>query len=183
MTANNRRRTKDKADSPLAWLRGRKDRSGNSLLSDQQFDAGERLREDFYKGQMSARVTTDWSAATSGGSRPAIYRDRELDLGDAASSARERVRRALEGVGPELSGILIDVCCYTKGIAQAERTAGLPQRSGKIVLALALNALARHYGLTGPGARADQRRAGATRHWGAENYRPNLFGLDDAAEQ
>jgi len=151
---------------------------GKRLISDQQFDAGERLREDFHKGQMGARVTTNWSGADTGGSRGTGFRDKELSLQEAALAARERVRRALIEVGPELSGVLVDVCCYLKKLAEAERSAGLPQRSGKVVLGLALSALARHYGLCGPRARADERRAAAMRHWGSEDYRPSIAGSD-----
>ncbi len=168
--------TEKTCDSPLAWLRRRKDKYGHSLIDDDQFDAGERLREDFHKGQMGARVITNWSAASFGGSRGSGFRDKELSLHEAALLARERVRRALQDVGPELSGVLIDVCCYSKKITEAERAAGLPQRSGKVVLCLALAALARHYGLIGAKAQASRRRAAATRHWGSEGYRPSLDG-------
>ena len=165
-------------ESPLAWLRQRKDRMGNCLITDQQFDAGERLREDFFKGQMGARVTTNWSCAATGGSCGTGYRDKELSLQEAALAARERVRRALLDVGPELSGILIDVCCHLKKLTEAERSVGLPQRSGKVVLGLALSALARHYGLNGPRALASERRASKMRHWGSDDYRPAMMGSD-----
>ena len=90
---------------------------------------------------------------------------------DNAAAAAERVRRALSSVGPELSGVLIDVCCHLKGLEEAERAAGWPQRSAKIVLQLALTRLARHYGLethTSPNA------GGVVRHWGSVDYRPQI---------
>jgi uncharacterized protein DUF6456 len=92
------------------------------------------------------------------------------DLQENIAGARERVRRALAAVGPELAGVLIDVCCHLKGLEEAERAAGWPQRAGKVVLQLALTRLARHYGI-GPATGASP-RAGAVRHWGSDDYRP-----------
>jgi hypothetical protein len=84
-------------------------------------------------------------------------------------AAKERVARALEAVGLELAGVLVDVCCELKGLEEAERNGGWPQRAGKVVLQIALK-LARHYGIE-PAHRAAHRRM---RHWGSEDYRPSL---------
>ncbi len=161
------------AESPLAWLRRRKDKDGASLISQAQFDAGERLRADFWFAQMTPRVTMSWSAVSPGQRRRKsgmAFRS-DADMSDAIASARERVRRALATVGPELAGILIDVCCHLKGLEDAERAAGWPQRSGKVVLQLALTRLARHYGI-GTDARAPTPSAAHVRHWGSDDYRP-----------
>lgn len=88
-------------------------------------------------------------------------------------AAAERVRRALAAVGPELSGILFDVCCHLKGLEVAERAKGWPQRSGKIVLQLALQRLAGHYGMDRPQYPAAGPRA-VIRHWGTGDYRPAI---------
>ncbi|MCK5712807.1 MAG: DNA replication protein, partial [Hyphomicrobiaceae bacterium] len=93
------------------------------------------------------------------------------DMLDNVAAARERVGRALAVVGPELAGVLIDVCCHLKGLEAAEREAGWPQRSGKVVLQLALSRLARHYGL-GESASHATPRAAQVRHWGSGDYRP-----------
>lgn len=157
------------AESPLAWLRQRRDKSGRPLISQAQFEAGERLRSDFERGSMMARMTVNWSV--TGGTSPGSAPDRELELRSDALAARERVRSALAEVGPELSGILIDVCCYLKGLADVERRAGWPQRTAKVVLLMALTTLARHYRLMGNDPVGP---AGTVQHWGTEDYRPSV---------
>jgi hypothetical protein len=158
------------AESPLAWLRRRKDRDGVALISEAQFDAGERLRADFWLARMTPRVTVNWASAGPGQrSRRAGMSFRGATVQETVAAAQERVRRALTAVGPEFDGILIDVCCHLMGLELAEKTAGWPQRSGKVVLQLALSALARHYGIeTG----ALPARRGGVQHWGADGYRP-----------
>ena len=96
-----------------------------------------------------------------------------VELSDNVVAARARVRRALAAVGPELAGILVDVCCYDIGLEPAGRTQGWPQRAAKVVLQLALTSLARHYGLLPPRPPPSAYRL---RHWGSDDYRPNLDG-------
>ncbi len=132
------------SESPLAWLARRRDKSGRPLIAVDEFHAGERLRADFTLGQMMEKVTSSWSPLT-GFSKRGSQLDGELTMSEAALDARERVRAALADVGPELSGVLIDVCCFLKGLEATERAAGWPQRSGKLILQMALRALARHY--------------------------------------
>lgn len=84
--------------------------------------------------------------------------------------------RALMAVGPELAGVLVDICCELKGLEDAEKANGWPQRAGKVVLQIALTRLARHYGLAGE---AERSRKGGVRHWGSEDYRPTLAAWRD----
>jgi hypothetical protein len=169
--------TVNDSESPIAWLRRRKDRDGEALISQTQFDAGERLRADFWFAQMTPRVTVNWSAATPSqrGRRAGMCYRTDADMIDNVAAARERVRRALAGVGPELAGVLVDVCCHLKGLEETERASGWPQRAGKVILRFALTALARHYGMERTGEVQDK-RAASVRHWGTEDYRP-LFEL------
>jgi Domain of unknown function (DUF6456) len=165
------------AESPLAWLRRRKDRDGAEMISQAQFDAGERLRADFWFAQMTPRVSMNWQAMAPSqrGRRSGAVCRTHVDMLEGVAAARERVSRALAAVGPELADVLIDVCCHLKGLEQAERAAGWPQRSGKVVLQLALTRLSRHYGIVE--APVDlERRTARVRHWGSEDYRP-LFEL------
>jgi hypothetical protein len=94
------------------------------------------------------------------------------EMTDAVVAARQRVDRAVHGVGPDFAGILLDVCCFLKGIEEIERERSWPARSAKLVLRLALASLARHYGLveTAKGNHG----GGRIKHWGAEDYRPTI---------
>jgi Domain of unknown function (DUF6456) len=160
-------------ESPAGWLARRRDKNGQPMISIEQLAAAERLRADFWFAGMSPRVTTNWSAAETGG--PSGHRLTGTDMNDNMIGAQNRVRLAVAAVGPELGSILIDVCCHLKGLEDAERQQGWPQRSAKIVLQLALTRLARHYGLL-PSANAAAAARAPHRHWGAEGYRPRLDG-------
>jgi hypothetical protein len=131
----------DVAESPLLWLHRRRDGEGRRLIGDAMFAAGERLRADFTFGSLAPRMSANWeSVGGSGGTHgPA-------DLSDSQLAARQRITRALDWVGPELSGVLLDVCCFLKRLEDVERDRHWPARSAKIVLSLALEKLARHYG-------------------------------------
>jgi hypothetical protein len=141
------------------------------MLADEEFDAGEKLRCDFWFAEMTPRVTANWSLllSTVGGGSPA----HDGDFRDSVIAARERVRRALAAVGPELAGILIDVCCHLKGLETSEKASGWPQRSGKIILQIALRQLARHYGMLRP-VKDPGERPVQVRHWGTSDYRARI---------
>ena len=134
--------TVDQAESPLVWLARRKGRDGRPLIEPVQLQAGERLRAEFTHAQLMPRITANWSAAVARGRRGAS----PPSAADTVIAARQRVRHALEAVGPEFAGLLLDVCCFLKGLAEVERDRNWPARSGKVVLQLALDRLARHYG-------------------------------------
>lgn len=161
------------AESPLSWLARRRDRDGKPLISQEEFNAGERLRADFWFAQMTPKVTMTWNSAFSPRKERRSAPGLGMEMQDRIVEARERVQRALQAVGPELSGILVDVCCHLKGLEDAERAVGWPQRSGKVVLQLALTRLARHYGMLPSEGNASRDRQ-AIRHWGAADYRPSM---------
>jgi len=133
----------DESESPLAWLARRKGRDGRPLIGREQFAAGERLRAEFTRAHMMPRITTNWHAAVSSGSRAGGA----AEATDAVIAARQRVRHALDAVGPEFAGLLMDVCCFLKRLEDVERERQWPARSAKVVLQLGLDRLARHFGL------------------------------------
>ena len=159
----------DDAESPLAWLAGRRDAEGRPLISPDELAAGERLRRDYTLARLEARVTASWDMTILSGARGRSgLPGQALTPGEAAMAARRRVAGALAAVGTDLSGILIEVCCLASGLEHAERRLGWPQRSGKVILRIALRQLARHYGIV------PARRAAPTAQWGLDGYRPEL---------
>jgi hypothetical protein len=136
--------TIDESESPLAWLARRRGRNGRALIEPHQFQAGERLRADFTCAHLMPRTTSNWvspiaSERRGGGERSASFTDTMI-------VARQHVHQALDAAGPEFGGLLLDVCCFLKRLEDIERERGWPPRSAKIVLQLALERLARHYG-------------------------------------
>jgi hypothetical protein len=117
---------------------------------------------------MLPRTTMNWDAAFTPDEAGAGPRD-VAGSSDAALAARQRVRLACDRLGPELSGLAIDICGFLKGLDHVETERRWPPRSAKVVLRVALAALAAHYGL-------DRRpRPPGLRGWQAEGARPHEF--------
>jgi hypothetical protein len=124
------------AESPLARLKFR------ALVDDRQFAAGERLRRDYTLGQLTPRMGVDWSAPVVTGSRGGG----QETVSDIAIAARQRLGHALKAAGPGLGDLLFDVCCHLAPLEQVEQSRGWARRSARVVLAIALDRLAAHYG-------------------------------------
>jgi hypothetical protein len=101
------------------------------LIEVHQLQSGERLRTDFTRAQLMQRTTSNWSnpmaSARCGGGG-----DRANTMTETIVAARQRLRQAMDAVGPEFSGLLIDVCCFLKGLEDIERDRAWPARSGKL---------------------------------------------------
>ena len=166
--------TVNKAESPLYWLRSRKDKAGKPLLTDRQFQAGERLRRDFTLGNLQPKTTASWSFATGDANRRRRHGARtnnEQFTTEASLAARGRFNQAIAGVGPELAGPLIEVCCFLRGVEETETKFAWPKRSGKLVLRLALSALARHYDANSGRVSGPPKYSGELQ----DGYRPAMF--------
>jgi hypothetical protein len=154
--------TVDDSESPLAWLARRRGRNGRALIEPHQFQAGERLRADFTRAHMMPRTTSNWASPIASGRGGG---ERASSFTESMIAARQRVRQALDAAGPEFGGLLLDVCCFLKGLDDVERERAWPSRSAKVVLQLALDRLARHYGYA---AQVSGRAQAAIRTWLAE---------------
>jgi hypothetical protein len=137
------------AESPLARLKAR------GLIDATRFAAGEKLRRDFTLAQLTPRLGVDYSAPIVTGGADTI--------GDFALAARQRLSRALTAMGPGLCDLAFDVCCDLQALERAEARRSWSRHSGRVVLLLALERLASHYGMTITGP-----PHGRIRAWSAE---------------
>ena len=127
--------TVNTSESPLAWLHAR------GHVDDRQFDAGERLRADYERAQLSPSVTMRWDPVRvdgGGGGDGLTPSERQL-------SAKVRFDGAMAEAGRGLNDILWRVVCACEGVPDAEKDMGWPARSGKLVLKLALDRVADFY--------------------------------------
>ena len=121
------------AESPLTWLHAR------GLLTARQAAAGEVLRASYEAAALGARVTMNWDAVR------VDCAGAPVEPGAKQTSAKRRFDEAIAAAGPGLADILWRVVCAGEGMADAERALSWPARSGRVVLALALDRLAAHY--------------------------------------
>ena len=126
--------TVNAAESPLGWLFAR------NLVTQRQFDAGERLRADWERAQLAPRVTMAWDAAPVARGRGGSATD--CDITGAQLDAKRRFDAAVATAGPGLADILWRVVCAGEGMREAETALGWPARAGKLVLTLALDRVA-----------------------------------------
>jgi hypothetical protein len=122
------------AESPLAWLHAR------GHLEDRLVDAGEALRRDYERAQLSANVTMRWDPV-----RVKTTGERGLSGTERQIAAKARFDGAIAQAGKGLEDILWRVVCAGEALPEAEKTLGWPARSGKLVLRLALERVADFY--------------------------------------
>lgn len=124
-------------ESPLGWLFARE------LLSQRQFDAGERIRWEWERAQLAPRVTMAWDAVpvAQGRGGAAI----QPDLNGSQIDAKLRFEAAIAAAGPGLADILWRIVCAGEGMRDAETALGWPARAGRLVLTLALDCIAAFY--------------------------------------
>ena len=131
--------TVNAAESPLGWLKAR------GLISARQYDAGEQLRGDWERAQLAPSVTMRWDAARA--ARAPGSPEGRLDPSEVQVAARRRFDAAVAQVGPGLSDVLWRIVCAGEGMRDAEQALGWPARAGRVILGMALDRLADHYGM------------------------------------
>ncbi|MCK0128735.1 DUF6456 domain-containing protein [Erythrobacter sp. F6033] len=126
--------TMNVGESPIAWLHSR------GHLETRLFEAGEALRRDYERAQLSPNVTMRWDPV-----RVKTTGDQGLSATEKQIAAKSRFDAALAEAGSGLEDVLWRVVCAGDGLPDAEKALGWPARSGKLVLKLALERVANFY--------------------------------------
>ena len=105
-------------------------------ITKRQYDAGQRLYADWYRAGSSPHLIGTYGPPTGG----------EPALTDAQAYARRRVNEAMRRVGIRLSPILVSVVLLGEAARETGAQMGEP-KAGIVVLKLALDSLADHYGM------------------------------------
>lgn len=123
----------------ISWLYHR------NLITAVQFAAADKLRADYERAGLVRMSTMQWSKTAD----RVRYRSSASvpDQSLAQMDAKRRFDAAIKAVGPGLADICWRLICANETITDAEKTLGWPARSGRIVLAIALDRLAIHYGM------------------------------------
>ena len=123
--------------SPLDHYRRR------GMIDGRQWIAGDRMRQAWLLAGIEPRVVADLTSVHAG-SGPTI-------LVDAKKDAMMGYLTAARAVGAEFAHVLLHVCCMegtaSDWAAQKGQRGRYAEQSGMLVLRLALDALARHYGI------------------------------------
>lgn len=133
-----RRVTVNLAESPLSWLFAR------GHLSERQLAAGEQLRADWERAQLSPGMTMRWEPV-----RVRSTGDRGLTGTERQIAAKARFDDAVAAAGPGLADVLWRVVCAGETLPVAEKALDWPVRSGKLVLRMALDRVADFYRMPG----------------------------------
>ena len=157
------------AESPLARLATSLN-GEPAFLARHQVEAGERVRRLVERAQLRARVTMSYSGShvasgRSAGAGPA-------DVTEVAADARRALSEVWRVLPKDCAGVVVDVCGLMKGLQTVEIERGWPRRSAKLVLRIALEHLAAHFGLASEAVGAETRRL---RNWIEEGARPDRF--------
>lgn len=145
------RKTVLRDENPVIWLyrrAGSGKADGLHAVGRTHVIAAERLRSDFEKGNITLGVRSNWLSPVGCVTQTrSAAGETSSKLSDMALSARERFRRAVDYARPEFGPVLVRVCCHSESLEDLEKHYKWPRRSAKIILGLALNRLARHYGI------------------------------------
>ncbi|HWA19983.1 MAG TPA: DUF6456 domain-containing protein [Devosia sp.] len=155
------------SESPVARLAIAPVRDGRPFLERHHIEAAERLRRLVERAGMMPRMTTDYSDSVKVGQRGC-----GADVSDMAADARRELARISELLPRDCAAVAIDVCGFLKGMQQFEAERGWPRRSAKLVLRIALDCIAAHYGLADAAVGPSSHRP---RRWMDAGARPERF--------
>ena len=138
--------TLNAATGPLVWLRQRRDKDGAPLISDAQFKAGQRFASELQRGALVPGLGNSFAGLGIKVDVSTGHENGSEQITDSVIQARRSVEDATKFLGKDLAAVAVDVCLMEQKLADVERKHGWPVRSAKVVLTIALERLAFHYG-------------------------------------
>jgi hypothetical protein len=129
---------------PVAQLARLADGAGASFFTGREISAARRFWEDHELGQRGLLRGSDWTAPPMGSAPRGAGGAQERAV-HGSIEARQRTEAALAALPASLAAALRAFLLDETGLEALERNRGWRQRSGKLVLKLALELLADHY--------------------------------------
>ncbi|MCB9993416.1 MAG: hypothetical protein H6873_07140 [Hyphomicrobiaceae bacterium] len=157
------------AESPLSRLASIKE-DGAPFLAPHLVLAGERFARLYERAHLRQRVTMSYDPTGKIDGSPARSADGVTDIG---LDARNRLDALLQALPEDAARAVAGVCGQQKGLQLIEQERHWPRRSGKMLLRIGLELLAREMGLRDA---ASGRTRTLTRAWIGEGARPAEFG-------
>ena len=129
-------RVRVQQQTPLDRYRAR------NQLHDLQYQAGEQFSKHWHEAAKGQRVIGSYADRRQGGEDAAQHPHVAYNAEDVKSAID-----ALDYVGNECSGVVISVCGLHESAGNWAKANDRPRHEGLVTLRLALNILARHFGL------------------------------------
>jgi len=129
--------------SAMDRLYKRRDKNGQTLLSDAEYEAGQRYARDYALAGYDVLATQNYMRA--GADKSAYFGHKEDEI-HGRMDARDRLKNANSAIGKGLDKVIIAVCCLDRSLSQVERAEKWAAASGLTILKLGLSALADYYG-------------------------------------
>lgn len=135
-------------------------RDAPSFLLPHHVEAAHRLTLTFEKALLRQRVTMSYDPTRVGGRASGSPVQGQLSV--SAEDARRQLNDLAAAMPSECWAVLVDICGLDRGLQDVETEHDWPRRGGKLVLRIALSALATRYGLD---AEARGREVARQRQW------------------
>lgn len=132
-------------DDVLARLAAGRGASDPAYLGPHHLAAAERFEQMVRRAQLAPRVTMSYDPTRLGGGGG---HNGVESASQGAADARLRLSRLAALLPADCWGVLFDVCGHGKGLQLVETERRWPRRSAKLVLRIALDQLAAHFGLS-----------------------------------
>ncbi|NRA86216.1 MAG: hypothetical protein HRU28_02235 [Rhizobiales bacterium] len=130
--------------SPILKLYNRQKNLNNKYLVEQHVQAGQKLFKLFSKANLQPNITMNWDKLESVPQNH-YTGEKEQPFGEQVYIARKQLYESLAYVGEEYAAILVEICLFANGLEATEKAMNWPARSGKLLLTMALDKLAKHY--------------------------------------